>query len=231
MSCGLVAIAPFLVDDPAPGHELVLAQGDFDLSVSNGASGHVDDDWGFFVSRKCDGDRVGSEHSLRAPKRCDELGRVGHRPADKIALERLQWVVASDAEVVCVADTDPAGAVLLGFVHGDAICLWPDDETQTVVAIDRCHTGFLAGNFYLRPRIDSAQFEHLEIGMEPGDAVRIYSPQVALRQNIRCLVGISFRHTEIPEHFGGEVAQIISRVRDRLVFVIHRGRIEVQTPF
>jgi hypothetical protein len=171
--------------------------------------------------------RVGSEHSLRTPKRCDELGRVGHRPADKIALERLQWVVASDAEVVCVADTDPAGAVLLGFGHGDVVCLWPDDETQTVVAIDRRHTGFLAGNLYLRPRIDSAQFEHLEIGMEPGDAVRIYSPQVALRQDIRCLLGIGFRHAEIHEHFGGEIAQMISRVHDSLLFVIHGERIEV----
>jgi len=63
--------------------------------------------------------------------------------------------------------------------------------------------------------------------MEPGDAVRIYSSQIALRQDIRCLLGIGFRHAEIHEHFGGEIAQMISRVRDSLLFVIHGERIEV----
>ena len=106
-------------------------------------------------------------------------------------------------------------------------CLWPDEEAQTVVAIDRCHAGFLADNLYLRPRVDSPQFEHLEIGMEPGDAVRIYFSQVALRQDIRCLLGIGFRHAEIHEHLGGEIAQMINRVRDSLLFVIHGERIEV----
>src|SRR5690349_25160450 len=52
-------------------------------------------------------------------------------------LEGLQDVVAGDTEMIGITNTDPAGAGFFRFVHGDAIRLRADDQTKTVVAIDR----------------------------------------------------------------------------------------------
>ena len=118
---GIDCLPTVFVDDPTFGHRLIFSQGDFNFSIGHRAGGHIDDDGRLFIAGKGNRDGVCSEHSLRAPKRGDELGGISHRPADEVPLERLQGIVTRKAEMIGVAHTDPTGAMPLGFVHGNAV--------------------------------------------------------------------------------------------------------------
>src|SRR3989441_13354379 len=62
------------------------------------------------LTGETDGDGVGAEHALGAPQRRDELGGIGHSPADEVAFQGFQDVVAGDAVMIGVLHADPAGA-------------------------------------------------------------------------------------------------------------------------
>ena len=86
--------------------------------------------------------------------------------------------------MIGVADADPARADRLGLLHRDLVGLGPDDEAQAVVAIDGRRARRLANDLHHRPRIDPATVEHLEIGVQPGNAVRLDPTEVARRQHV-----------------------------------------------
>ena len=101
--------------------------------------------------------------------------------------------------------------MLFGFVHGDLIRFWSYHQTQTIIAVDGCHARFLANNLDLRSRIDSAQFEHFEIGMQTRHAVRVDAAKVASRQDVGGLFGIRFWDAEMHEHLSGKIPKVSIR--------------------
>ena len=167
-----------IVDAPTERNRIAFAARHFNFSVSGGARGHVDHDGWLFFSGESDGDGIGAEHALHAPQRRDQAGGIGHGPADQIALESLQDVVAGDAEMIGVADADPAGAGFFRHVHGDAIRMGTDNKAEPVVAVDRrgAHRG--ANDFDFRIGIDVAFAEHADIAIETGYAMRIDAAEI-----------------------------------------------------
>src|SRR5579872_4647056 len=170
---GICGVAAVIVDAPAEGDFFAFAARHFNFSVSRSACGHVDHDGWLFFAGESDGDGIGAEHALHAPERSDEAGGVGHGPADEIAFESLENVVAGDAEMVGVADADPAGAGFRGHVHGDAIRMGTYDETKAVVAVDGggAHGGADCGDFGLW--VNVAFTEHADVAIEACYAVGI----------------------------------------------------------
>ena len=71
-------VATTFVDDPTFRNGLSLPERYLDLAVGDCAGCHINDDGRLFVTGKSNGERVGAKHSLRAPERRDEFGRVGH---------------------------------------------------------------------------------------------------------------------------------------------------------
>ena len=124
--------------------------------------------------------------------------------------------------MVGVADADPAGAMLLGFVHGDLVRLRPDDQTQAVVAVDGGDAGFLADDFDIWPGIDPAQFQHFKVSMQPRDTVGVDAAQVAPGEHVGGLLGVGSRHAEVHEDLGGEVFKIVSGEKVEFSLVCHR---------
>jgi len=84
--------------------------------------------------RRCDG--ISAQHAFHAPEGRNQAGGVGHGPADQVAFQSLEDVVAGDPEMICVSNADPAGPGLFGHLHGNAIRLGADHQAQSVVAID-----------------------------------------------------------------------------------------------
>ena len=117
---------------------MTTTAGHLDFSVGNSARGHIDHDGRLVLAGEGDGDRVGAEPALGAPQGRDQTGETGHGPADQVAIERLQDVVAGNAEMVGVAHADPAGTGFLRHVHGHTICLRTHNQAQAVVAIQGC---------------------------------------------------------------------------------------------
>ena len=111
--------------------------------------------------------------------------------------------------------------MLLGFVHGDLVGLRSDDQAQAIVAVDAGDAGFFADDFDLWLGIDSAEFEHFKISVQPGHAVGIDAAQIAFRQYVGGLFGIRFRHAEVNEHLRGKIAQI--SVGEEIGFGFLRG--------
>src|SRR3989442_3617140 len=65
--------------------------------------------------------------------------------------------------MIGVLHADPAGAEALGHVHGEAIGVRADDESEAVVAID-CGGGWGGGqHLYFLPGIDWARGEQVEV--------------------------------------------------------------------
>ncbi len=188
------------VDRPAVRDRLSLAHRDLDLSIGRGARRHVDHDRRFLLAGKCDRDRVGPEHPLGRPKRGDQLGRVGHGPADHLALQSLEGIVARDAEVVRIADADPPRADGRGLLHRDRVGHGADDEAQPVVAVDGRRAGQLTDDADPRPGIDPAQGQHVEVRVQPRHPVRLDAPQVARHQDVRGLPRVGLGDAEMPEH-------------------------------
>src|SRR5438046_235282 len=58
-------------------------------------------------------------------------------PADQIALQGLERVVASHPEVIGIADADPARANRICLVHCQGIRLGADDQAEAILAIHR----------------------------------------------------------------------------------------------
>ena len=193
------------------------------------AGRHVDDNGRLFVAGESDGDRIGAEHSFGAPERRNELGRVGHGPADQVALQRFQWIVTGDAEVIGVAHADPTGAVLLRFVHGDFIGLWSYDQTETVITVHRRDAAFLPNDFYLRLRIDPAQLEHFDIGVQARHAMGVDAAEIASQQNVGSLARIGIDYAKMLKNFHAKIVEILGREVLRLGLGGHEcsGAVEV----
>ena len=60
-------------------------------------------------------------------------------------------------------------------------------------------------------RIDSAQFEHFEIGMQTRHAVRVDAAKVASRQDVGGLFGVRFWDAEMHEHLSGKIPKVSIR--------------------
>src|SRR5215470_7022379 len=102
--------------------------------------------------------------------------------------------------MIRIAHADPTGAGFLGFVHGNAIRSWPDNQPQTVVAINGRRTHRRADYFDLRFWIDCSGAEQLEIAVQPSHAMRIDASEVCTGQHIGSLLGVLFGTPEVEEH-------------------------------
>ncbi len=162
------------------------------------------------VAGKRNGDRVRSQHPFGTPQRCDDARGVCHCPADLIALQRLEDVVARDTKVIGVADRDPRRAALIGLLHGDVIGLWCDDQPETVVAVDRSRRTRFANHPDRWPWIQSAEPQHCEVRMQPRDAMRVDPSQVAQQKNIGRPRRLSFLHAAEHENALHELSKLIS---------------------
>jgi len=198
------------INAPAGWNGLAFAAGHFDFSERGGAGSHVNHNGRLFLAGEGDGDGVGAQHAFHAPEGRDQAGGVGHGPADQVAFQRLENIVAGDAEMICIAHTDPAGAGFVRHVHGDAIRLRADNEPEAVVAIDgggtqrRSHRG--DSGF----RIDVAFAEHSKIAIEPGDAMRINAAQIRGGQHIGSLRGVFLGHAKVEKDARTEFAQRVN---------------------
>ena len=59
----------------------------------------------------------------------------------------------------------------------------------------------------LRPGVDPAEGQHVEVGVQPRHAVRVDAPQVARRQHVGGLPGVGLGDAEVPEDPRGELAR------------------------
>jgi len=204
---GIRGVAPFFVDGPTNRNRLAAAARDFNFPVRGGAGGHVDDDRRLILAGKRDGDRIGAQHPFRAPQRSDQLGGIGHGPADEVTFECFQNIVAGNSVVIGVLHAYPAGAEALGHVHGKAIGVGTDNEAKPIVAIDGGCAGRGAHHFDFRQWIDAAELQHLEVSVQPGHAVGVDSAQVRGRENVGGLGSVHFGHPEMNEYARTEFAQ------------------------
>ena len=115
-------------------------------------------------------------------------------------------------EVVRVADADPPRADRLRLVHRDGVRLGADDQPEAVVAVHGRRARQLADDADIRPRVDPAEGQHVEVGVQPGDAVRVDAPEVARRPARRRPAGVGARHAEVPEDTRGELVQTLDGV-------------------
>lgn len=196
-----------IIDGPAEGNGLAFAASHFNFSVSSGASGHVNHDSRLFFAGESDSDGIGAEHALHAPKGRDQAAGIGHGPADHVVLESLENVIAGDAEMVGVADADPAGACLFRHVHGEAIRMWADNKAETVIAIHGggAQRGTHDGDFWLG--IDEPLVEQTKITVEAGYAVRIDAAKIGGSENVGGLDGVVFGDAEMKKDARAEFAQ------------------------
>src|SRR4029077_9158023 len=121
--------AALAVDSPTGWNRNAIPARYLYFSERHRAGGHVNHDGWLLLTGKCDGDRVGAEHALRAPQRGDQFGCVGHRPSDQVVLEGFKNIVAGDPEMIGVAHAHPSGAAFLRHLHGDAIRVRTDYES------------------------------------------------------------------------------------------------------
>ena len=128
-----------------------------------------------------------------------------------------------------MADAHPARAVFFRFFHGDLIRLRPYHQAQAVISIDGRHARFFPDNFYIGSGIDSPQREHVKIAMKPRHAVGVDTSQIAPGQHIRGLPGIGRRHTEMHEHFGAEILEVINRENVEFLIVGHGRQVAAPT--
>src|SRR6185436_11276550 len=138
------------------------------------------------------------------------------RPADQVALERFEDVVARDAEVVRVAHADPAAARLGGLRHRDRVRPRPDDEAEAVVAVDGRRARALADDRELRSRIDAPELEHVVVGVQPSDAVAVDPSEVGAREDAGGEGRVLRGHAEVLEDARGERAQALDGNRPAL---------------
>src|SRR6266446_3718916 len=206
---GICCGAALAVNAPAGWDGLTLAPSHFDFSERRGTGSHVNHNGRLFLAGEGDGDGIGAQHALHAPEGRDQASGVGHGPADQVALQRLEHVVAGDAEMICVSNADPAGPGFVRHFHGDAIRLRADHQAQSVVAIDgggtqrRSHRG--DSGF----RIDMAFAEHSKIAIEPGDAMRIDAAQIRASEYVGSLRGVFLGHAKVEKDARTEFAQSI----------------------
>ena len=97
-------------------------------------------------------------------------------------LKCFKNVIAGNPEMVCVTHTHPARPGFCSKVHGDAIRVRTDDQTKAIVSIDISGACSRADHLQLGSGINSSFLEQFEIGMQTGDAVRIYAAQVGIDQ-------------------------------------------------
>ena len=195
------------IHGPSGGNCFASAARYFDFSVGRGASGEINHDGWLFLAGEGDGDGIGAEHTLRPPKRSDQFGCVGHGPADEVAFKGFEDVVAGNAEMVGVADADPTGTSFLGHVHGHAIGLWADNQTEAVVPIDGRRTQCRAQRLDLGFGIDAPFAEHFDVAIEPGHAVGINAPEVRAGKHIGSLRRILFGNPKVQKDASAEFAQ------------------------
>src|SRR6202171_2241354 len=109
--------------------------------------------------------------------------------------------------MIGVLDADPAGAESLSHVHGEAIGVRSDDESQAVVAIDcggaRCGSQHL--NLWLG--INAAQGEHVEIAAQACDAVGVDAAQVRGSEDFSGLGRLLPWDSEMEKRALAEIAQ------------------------
>src|SRR5262249_43429802 len=122
-----------------------------------------------------------------------------------------------DPVVVGVADGDEGRARRLGLGHGHLIGPRADDQAEAVVAVHGRGGRELADDADVRPRVDLADGEQVEVGMQPGDAVRVDPAEVADRENIGGHRGVGRRDAEVlkrpcaklAQALDGEVADVV----------------------
>lgn len=193
---------------------------DLDLPVRRGRGRHVDDDRRLLEAGERDREWIRAEHPLRAPERRDGRGRVRHGPADQIALERLEHVVARDAVVIRVPDAHPAAADGEGFLHGDRVRLRADDESEAVAAVYGRRARRFAHDGDFRLGIDPLRPQHVEVGVKPRDAVRVDAAQIGCLEDGRGRSRVVLGDPEVAEDTDGELEELLRR---KDLCVGHRG--------
>src|SRR5882762_72547 len=109
--------------------------------------------------------------------------------------------------MIGLLDADPAGAESLSHVHGEAIGVWSDDESQAVVAIDCGGAGCGTQHLNLWLEINAAQGEHVEIAAQACDAMGIDAAQVRGSENFSGLGRILLGNSEMEKRALAEIAQ------------------------
>src|ERR1700687_1618182 len=111
--------------------------------------------------------------------------------------------------MIGVLDADPAGAESLSHVHGEAISVRSDDESQAVVAIDCGGAGCGTQHLDLWLGINAAQGEHVEIAAQARDAMGVDAAQVRGSEDFGGLGRIFFGDSEMEKRALAEIAERI----------------------
>src|SRR5262249_36262629 len=132
---------------------------------------------------------------------------VGHGPADHVARDGLEDVVAGDAVVVGVGDGDPAAAGAGRLVQGDAVGPGTDDQAQAVVAVDGGRARRLAYDARARARVDAADGEQFVVRAQAGHAVRVDAPAVGGGEDVGGQARLLLGHAQVTEDARAELVQ------------------------
>ena len=192
---------PVELRDPAGGYGGSQTPGDPDLVQCHRAHRGVEDEGSLVAGRRCDADRVETDHRLGSEGRSHRQAAHGHGHADHVAIERPDRVIGRGAEVPAVRDGHGSHTAGLRLVQGQIHGLRPDRQAQTAIAVHRRHGGCFAEDLPDGCGVDPSVLQPGDVARHHvADAVRIDSPQVRVDQGIRAAPGVVFGHTQALEH-------------------------------
>src|SRR5580692_4898955 len=210
---GVRSAVASIVHCPAFRNFLSLSQSHFDFSIRSRTCSHINHNGWLVLARECDCNGIRTEHALHAPQRGNDGRCIGHCPPDHVVGDRLEYVVAGDAEMIGVHDGNPTGSRFLCQVDGHLIRARAYHQTEAVIAINGRGTWRRSQKFDLRFGINQALANLANVAAHTRHAVRVDTSQVCGNEHISGLRSVAFRQTKIDEHASAELVQRFRRKR------------------